>query len=75
MDQLDARRLKLLRYIASCCDQGASPTYREMMEEFEITSTQGIRYHIEVLQEAGVITVLPKMARGIRLTPKGRKLL
>src|SRR5258706_15376104 len=46
---------------------GYPPTIREIGTEFEITSTNGVRYYLDLLERAGYIRHTPGISRGIAL--------
>jgi repressor LexA len=47
--------------------RGAPPTIREIMDEFEISSTNGVRTTLAALERKGHIRRLPRLSRGIEL--------
>ena len=44
---------------------GSAPTIREIGREFEISSTNGVRYYLNLLEKAGYITRTGGISRGI----------
>jgi repressor LexA len=59
---------EVLEFIAdSVHERGLPPTIREIGEEFEISSTNGVRYYLEVLERAGLIKRKGKISRGIEV--------
>ena len=46
-------------------ERGSSPTIREIGEQFQISSTNGVRYYLNLLEKAGYIRRDPKISRGI----------
>ena len=46
-------------------DRGSSPTIREIGEKFGISSTNGVRYYLNLLEKAGYIRRDRKISRGI----------
>jgi len=46
---------------------GNSPTLREIAWNTSLTSTSFVKYHLDKLEELGLITVNPKQARGIEV--------
>ena len=44
---------------------GFPPTIRELMAQFDIGSTNGIRWHLKYIQKKGKIRVVPGISRGI----------
>ena len=57
---------KMLEYIvATIRERDRSPTIREIGERFGISSTNGVRYHLSVLEEKGYIKRERGISRGI----------
>ena len=48
-------------------DHGYPPTIREIGKAFSISSTNGVRYHLQNLERAGSIVRTNKLSRGIEL--------
>jgi repressor LexA len=48
-------------------EHGYPPTIREIGEAFEITSTNGVRYYLQMLEKAGFLKRSSKLSRGIEL--------
>jgi repressor LexA len=46
-------------------ERGSAPTIREIGERFQISSTNGVRYYLNLLEKAGHIRRDPKISRGI----------
>jgi repressor LexA len=46
-------------------DNGSAPTIREIGEHFRISSTNGVRYYLNLLEKAGHIRRNAKISRGI----------
>ena len=46
-------------------EKGFPPTIREIGEAFRISSTNGVRYHLNLLEKAGLLTRHDKISRGI----------
>ena len=46
-------------------EKGFPPTIREIGESFHISSTNGVRYHLTILEKAGMLTRRGKISRGI----------
>ncbi len=49
-------------------DNGLPPTIREIGEAFKISSTNGVRYYLTILERAGELKRSGKISRGIRTT-------
>lgn len=71
-DDLSKKQRRVLEYIRKMV-QGSSrpPTIREIGEEFGISSTNGVRYILNVLEKKGYLSRQPLLSRGIELTEKG----
>jgi len=50
--------------------RGAPPTIREIMEEFDINSTNGVRTTLAALEKKGHIRRHPRLSRGIELVDR-----
>ena len=62
------KKQRIYEYIKAEIDlSGLPPTIREIGERFNISSTNGVRYFLEKLQEDGLIRRSPGRARGIRV--------
>lgn len=73
---LPPRSLTVLREIAQLCDgMPYSPTVRELQEWLGMASTSVVMYHLEKLQALGLVTREPGLARTLRLTEAGRRVL
>ena len=46
-------------------DKGFPPTIREIGEAFEISSTNGVRYYLQILEREGLLKRRSKLSRGI----------
>ncbi len=65
---LSHRARKVFEFIlASVSEKGLPPTIREIGEEFRISSTNGVRYYLDVLEKAGFIKRTGKISRGIEV--------
>jgi SOS-response transcriptional repressor LexA len=51
------------------------PTVRELMALGNLHSTCTISYHLAILEQQGSIMRIPKFARSITITNKGRRLI
>jgi repressor LexA len=51
-------------------EKGMPPTIRELCERFGISSTNGIRYHLNKLQKSGFLKRVKAKSRGIELIEK-----
>jgi repressor LexA len=49
-------------------ERGSAPTIREIGQQFGITSTNGVRYYLTMLEKAGYIRRVPMESRGIQAT-------
>jgi len=65
-DDLSPTQKKILEFITETIrEHDRSPTIREIGEEFGISSTNGVRYHLKVLEERGYIKREKGISRGI----------
>ena len=63
---LNDRSREILGFIqAFKRERGFPPTIREIGEAFGISSTNGVRYHLSVLEKAGLLKRSGKISRGI----------
>lgn len=51
---------------------GSAPTIREIGEQFQISSTNGVRYYLHMLEKAGYIKINRKISRGISTNSESR---
>lgn len=66
--QLTARQQAILDFVAEAIhNRGAPPTIREIMEEFGISSTNGVRTTLAALERKGHIRRHARLSRGIEL--------
>ncbi len=66
---LTERQRAIYEYIVDVIrTMGFPPTIREMMEEFNIASTNGVRTTLSALAKKGYIRRRPMLSRGIELT-------
>jgi len=67
-EKLTRRQKEILDYIEKMItERGKSPTIREIGEKFGISSTNGVRAHLEVLMKKGYIRRQKMISRGIEL--------
>ncbi len=72
---MNDRARDILGYIQrQARENGRPPTIREICEAFEISSTNGVRYYLTMLERAGHLKRLSKLSRGIQLTVSPRLL-
>lgn len=67
-----ARQLEILAYIASC---RIPPSLRDLVDRFELGSTNAAFEHIGALVRKGLLEHDRMIARGIWVTDKGREVL
>ena len=66
--QLTDRQQSIYNFIAGIINgRGAPPTIREIMDEFHISSTNGVRTTLAALEKKGHIRRHPRLSRGIEL--------
>jgi repressor LexA len=74
MDQLTTRQREVYDFIREKMKtRGYGPTVREIGEEFEIASPNGVMCHLKALEKKGIITREPNMSRAIQLTDVARE--
>ena len=65
---MNERAKDILTYIQSFWgENGYPPTIREIGEAFGITSTNGVRYYLDMLEKAGHVKRTGKLSRGIEI--------
>ena len=65
---LTSRQQAIYDFIAGIIHgRGAPPTIREIMEQFDISSTNGVRTTLAALEKKGHIRRHPRLSRGIEL--------
>ena len=66
--ELTERQQAIYDFIATVIrGRGAPPTIRDIMDEFEISSTNGVRTTLAALEKKGHIRRHPRLSRGIEL--------
>ncbi|MGD8628998.1 MAG: transcriptional repressor LexA [bacterium] len=66
------KKQRIYQYIKAEIDLGGlPPTIREIGKRFNISSTNGVRYFLEKLEEDGLIERSSRTARGIRVVESG----
>ncbi len=74
LDQLTTRQREVLDFIRDKIKgRGYGPTVREIGEEFEINSPNGVMCHLKALEKKNIITREPNMSRAIQITDVGRE--
>ncbi len=70
---MNDRAREILDYLQRFArEHGYPPTIREIGEAFEITSTNGVRYYLQMLERAGHLKRSSKLSRGIELRSHSR---
>ncbi|MFI5370659.1 MAG: transcriptional repressor LexA [Candidatus Eisenbacteria bacterium] len=65
---LNDRAREILEFVREFVrKRGMPPTIREIGEKFGIASTNGVRYHLDLLEESGYIRRNKKISRGLEL--------
>jgi repressor LexA len=73
LDTLTTRQKQVLDFIRDLIrNRGYGPTVREIGENFDINSPNGVMCHLKALEKKGIITREPNMSRAIQLTEAGR---
>ena len=68
MEKLTARQRQVLEFIREeVVDTGMPPTVAEITAAMGVSSTNGIRGHLQALERKGAIELVPNASRGIRL--------
>lgn len=68
MKELTKRQRAILEFVTErILHDGAPPTIREIGERFDISSTNGVRQHIDALIRKGFLVKDQYLARGLRL--------
>jgi repressor LexA len=73
IDEPTDRQLEILRFIGAGIDAGRVPTIREIGEKFEISSTNGVRDHLMLLEKKGLLIRGERSARSLTLTAAGQR--
>jgi repressor LexA len=69
MDQLTERQREVYEFIREKIrGRGYGPTVREIGDNFEISSPNGVMCHLKALEKKGLITREPNMSRAIQLS-------
>jgi repressor LexA len=69
---LNERGREILEYIRCFQrDKGYPPTIREIGEKFQIASTNGVRYHLNILQKEGHLSRRSRISRGTTTVTEG----
>jgi repressor LexA len=73
---LNQRAREILSFIRSFTrERGYPPTIREIGEAFEINSTNGVRYHLNILEKAGHLSRKSRISRGTTTASEGIPIL
>lgn len=73
IDSLTKRQKEVLDYIRTKIDgRGYGPTVREIGEQFDIASPNGVMCHLKALEKKGLITREPNRSRAIQLAPEAQ---
>ena len=76
LDALTERQKEIYLFIKDKIQtRGYGPTVREIGQEFEISSPNGVMCHLKALQKKGLIHREPNMSRAIQLLDTGLRLL
>ena len=76
MEALTDRQKKILEFIAHATEErGFPPTIREIGEEFEIRSTNGVNDHLKALERKGYLSRCDQQSRTLVATKTARMLL
>lgn len=73
MDELTDRQREILRFITKASEErGFPPTIREIGEEMEISSTNGVNDHLKALERKGFLQRTEQTSRSLVPTKKAR---
>jgi len=73
-DQLTKRQREVFEFIRSKIQgRGYGPTVREIGQQFDISSPNGVMCHLKALEKKGLITREPNMSRAIQLTEAAKE--
>jgi repressor LexA len=73
---LNPRAREILDFIRSFQrDKGYPPTIREIGQAFEITSTNGVRYYLNLLEKSGHLSRRSRISRGTTAADEGIPIL
>ncbi|MBL9037921.1 MAG: transcriptional repressor LexA [Archangium sp.] len=76
MEELTERQKQILTFIVSAADErGYPPTIREIGEEMEIRSTNGVNDHLKALERKGYLTRAEQQSRSLVPTKRARMVL
>jgi len=68
------KSMEILEFISnSIKKKGFPPTIREIGAHFGISSTNGVRYHLSLLEKNGYLKRRSRVSRGIELDPSARR--
>ena len=71
LDQLTQRQRAVFNFIKDKIqNRGYGPTVREIGDQFDISSPNGVMCHLKALEKKGLITREANMSRAIRITPR-----
>ena len=71
LDQLTKRQRAVFNFIKDKIqNRGFGPTVREIGQQFDISSPNGVMCHLRALEKKGLITRDANMSRAIRITPQ-----
>lgn len=73
MGDLTVRQRLVLKLIADGAVRGMAPTHRELCKALGLVSTNGPADFIKSLIRKGCLEKLPNRARGLLVTPHGRR--
>jgi repressor LexA len=70
--ELTARQEEILNFISDYIEfNGFPPTYREIGKQFEISSTFGVKRHLDALSKKGYLNIEGNVSRALTLTKIG----
>lgn len=73
IDDLTERQREIFEFVREkIVNRGYGPTVREIGEQFEISSPNGVMCHLKAIEKKGLIVRSPNKSRAIELSPEGR---
>ncbi len=69
LHKLTPRQKDIFDFIIKYCHSNSKPpTFREIGEQFDIKSTNGVKSFLVALEKKGFLKVLPRISRGIQIS-------
>ena len=68
-------RVEILKFIKGYIDLNKVPPSRKEVSEAFGFNVNAVTYHYDVLQELGLIEIIPRISRGLHLTRRAKSLI